>query len=95
MGTVNVAAFLMNDNRGIQTAHLPALLSENITSSASSAQSSEMPEKTELVRISSDVNIKVAFGENPTAVATDVRIIANTPEYFTIFPGYRIAVIDE
>lgn len=95
MGTVNIAAFFVEDIPNIQVASAPELQSENVTSSASSAQSSAMPRNTEVVRIATDTTIRVSLGENPTATATGIRILANTSEYFAVKEGYKVAVIDE
>lgn len=95
MGTVNIAAFVVKDNSGIQSANAPALLSENVTSSGTSAQSSVMPDGTEVVRIATNTTVRIAFGTSPTATAAGVRLLADTCEYFTIRPGQKVAVIDE
>ena len=95
MGTVNISAFYVKDNSGIQAANAPALLSENVTSSGTSAQSSAMPAGTEAVRIATNTTIRIVFGDNPTATAAGTRLLSDTCEYFTIKPGQKVAVIDE
>lgn len=95
MGVVNVAFFAVKDDSGIQVAHMPPLLSENVTSSSSSAQSSAAPAYTEVVKVSTDTTVRVLTGSNPTALSTSVRVYANTTEYFTMKVGDKVAVIDE
>ena len=95
MGTVNIAAFIVKENAGIPVAEGIPLLSENVTSSGTSAQSSAMPASTEVVRVATDTTIRVLIGENPTALSTSVRLLADTAEYFTIRTGHKVAVIDE
>lgn len=94
MGTVNISAMYVKDNSGIQTGNLPVLQTEDVTSSGTSAQSSAMPVGTEVVRICSDTNIRIAIGSNPTATTSSLKVIAEVPEYFTIKEGLLVAVIN-
>ena len=94
MGTVNIAAFSQIES-DIQAAYAPELLSENVTSSGTSAQSSAMPDKASIVRIATDTTVRINFGANPTATSAGIRLLADTMEYFTVLPGTKVAVINE
>ena len=72
-----------------------AMVSENVTSSATSAQSTALKPTTRIVRIATDTTVRVAFGSNPTATSTDMRVLADTAEYFGVQPGTKVAVINE
>ena len=93
--TVNISAHEVLENSGVPVAEGVPLLSENVTSSGTSAQSSAMPANTEVVRIATDTTIRVLIGSNPTALATSVRMLADTSEYFTVREGHKVAVINE
>jgi len=95
MGTVNISFHSVKDDSGIQVANMPPLLSENVPSSGASAQSSAAPDFTEVVRVASDTTVRVLTGTDPTALASSVRMKADTVEYFTIKVGEKVAVIDE
>lgn len=79
---------------------LPAL-EEQVVYTTSSVQSTVLPVQTPgidyRVRIFSDADCFVTWGENPTATidGTSGRPIgANNPEYFSIKNGHRLAVIE-
>ena len=79
---------------------LPAL-EESVAYTTSSVQSTVLPVQTPgidyRVRIFSDADCFVTWGENPTALqdGTSGRPIgANNPEYFSIKNGHRLAVIE-
>jgi hypothetical protein len=96
--TVNVAQFggLQGGHAGdMQVANTNFVSSENVTSAATSAQSAKMSASTRVVRIATDTTVRVAFGTNPTATSTDVRLLADTVEYFGVNPGDKVAVINE
>jgi len=68
----------------------------NITSSATSSQSAAFASTTDLVSIFSTAVVKIAFGTNPTAVATSLPVAANVRYTFAVPKGgnYKVAVID-
>ena len=98
MGTVNVAQFdrLAKDSNGIgMQVPVAPMSSENITSSATSAQSTVFDPECSFIRISTDTTVRIAFGSNPTATATGFRLPADVTEYFGVTAGQKVAVIDE
>lgn len=63
------------------------------TSTSSSAQSSAIGAGTTIVRLVCTEDCHVAFGSNPTATTSSMYLPANTPEYFGVTGGHKVAVI--
>lgn len=93
MGTANVAFFKVPGN-GVPVRNAAPLLSENVTTSGTSAQSSASPQEC-YVSISSDTTVRAAFAPDPTATATGVRIAAGVTFDGFIPAGFKVALIDE
>jgi hypothetical protein len=74
-------------------APLPAVASQAVTISGTSAQSSAFNSATRAIRIHTDAICSVLVGANPTAATTSPRMAADQTEYFSVQPGDRIAVI--
>lgn len=68
---------------------------QNVAIGGTSVQSSAFNAKTNFVRLHTDAICSVAFGTNPTAVATAKRLAANQTEYFGVPQGgaFKVAVI--
>lgn len=81
------------NNRLLPAGEEPAVTSQTVAVGASSTQSSPFNTLTGFVRVHTDVVCSVAFGANPTATATSMRMAANTTEFFGVTPGHRVAVI--
>lgn len=62
----------------------PHLAEQSVAITAGSVQSAAFNTKTRLVRVHTDAVCSIAFGANPTAVATARRLAANSTEYFSI-----------
>ena len=82
----------------VSTALGPVIQEEKITISGTSAQTSALPgtKRNRSVRIYSDTDCYVTWGENPTALTdgSEGRMVgANNPEYFSIPAGYKLAAI--
>ena len=69
--------------------------SSNVTIGAASAQSAAFGSQTFDIRLVSTVASHVRIGSNPTAVAADTLLPANVPEYFHVYPGEKVAVIQD
>ena len=99
MSTLTITEFAKQGtdslNRITPVAHLPSLGSQAVTISGASAQSAALNAETSLVRLLSDVNCCIKVSTNPTAATTDLKLIADSPEYFTVDSNraYKIAVI--
>lgn len=98
MATVYVAEFAEPSTiQGGLTpmAKVPPLAEDTVTIDVTSTQSAAFNAKTRLVRIHTDAICSIAFGTNPTADATNMRLAANQTEYFEVPKGqsYKVAVI--
>lgn len=71
----------------------PSISNIQIAVTGSSAQTAAMHDNCRLVRVHTDVAIRVAFGSNPTAAATSMRLAAGQTEYFGVRPGEKMAAI--
>ena len=73
----------------------PPLANQTVNITASSVQSSAFNPLTKFVRIHTDAICSVSFGTAPTATATNMRMAANTAEYFSVPLGasWKVAVI--
>jgi hypothetical protein len=65
----------------------PANLAVGLVSQQSAAFTSTM------VRLCASVPTRVLFGANPTALQTSICLPAETPEYFGVQPGTKVAAI--
>jgi hypothetical protein len=82
-----------NDIGGVpQAARLPGTTNV-VTFTTSSVQSAVFGANTRFVRVVSDVAACLAYGSNPTATTSGLRLAAESPEYFGVTPGQRLAVI--
>lgn len=97
MSTVSVTQFSAVgsvSNGSLMCPQAPFIATEDISASTTSAQSAAFDSQTRFVRIMSDANVRVRFGSNPTATATDMPIRANSPEFVAVVSGDKIAVIE-
>ena len=96
MGTVNIVFSSVGGNSGAMPAYngIP-VASENVTSSGTSAQSTNSASSRGLaVRVTPTVDIYVKIGANPTAAAGDWYVPAYMAMDFMVEPGDKVAVID-
>lgn len=72
---------------------MPPVAEQVVAIGVASAQSAAFNAETRMVGIHADAICSVAFGVNPTAVATNRRLAANSTEYFEVIAGHKVAVI--
>lgn len=93
MGTLTITEF-----QGVHDSApgLPAIDSNNLTTNnATSVQSAALDVGTQFVRLRADEAMYIAIGTAPTAVAGNLVLDANNPEYFHIKGGtYKVAGLD-
>lgn len=77
----------------LPAAQEPAITHQQVAISGASAQSNAFHSATEFVRVHADEAVRVAFGANPTATATSMRMSAGATEYFGVRAGDKVAVI--
>ena len=67
-----------------------------VTVGAASAQSAAHDADTYVVRLCATVRTWVAFGANPTAdKAAGMLLPADSPEYFVVTPGEKVAALQD
>lgn len=87
---------LGNDLQGgiIPAGREPATVIQNVTfSTGLVGRSSAFTKDTRFVRLVSDVNVRLRFGDNPTATASDALMVAGQTEFFSVGPGMKVSVI--
>jgi hypothetical protein len=79
----------------------PAVAEQAVTIGVASVQSAALNGKTKLLRVHAEAACAIAFGVNPTAVATTHRLPAGAVEYYGVTPGddngsaLKVAVIQD
>ena len=77
-----------------QAIQLPPLAEDTVAIGSESAQSDAFGANTNLIRVHTDAACHVLVGANPTATTANMRLAADTTEYFAVTPGNKIAVIE-
>jgi len=67
-------------------------LAEQKVAFTTSAQSAALQANTALVRLHTDGICSVAFGTNPTATTSNLRMVAGQTEYFAVHPGSNLKI---
>lgn len=97
MAVVDITQYALvaadNSGKPIPVGAEPALANAQINVTGASAQSSAFADTCRLVRVHTDVAIRIAFGANPTASASSPRMAAGQTEYFGVRPGEKVAAI--
>lgn len=97
MAVLYIAEFANLGGQGnfpVQAAGVPPIAEQTISISGSStACTNAFNKNTNFVRIETDSICSIAFGTSPTATTGNMRLAANTTEYFSVPPGYKVAVI--
>lgn len=97
MATLYISEFAAKGRDGnnnlVEAAMLPEVVTQTVAVSGSSAASAAFNALTGIVRLVSDATCSIVVGPNPTATTTSLRLFANQPEYFSVKPGNKIAVI--
>lgn len=78
-----------------ELAQVPPVAEQTVAIGGSSTQSSAFGSTTRVVRVHVDSICSIAFGTNPTATTSTMRMAAGQTEYFAVPVGqsYKIAVI--
>lgn len=98
MASLYVAEFVSvggTSNFNVAGALVPPIVEQKLAISASAAQGSLFNSNTRFIRVETDAICSIAFGTNPTATASNMRLAANQIEYFSVPPTgtYTISVI--
>jgi hypothetical protein len=79
--------------RPIAAPRMAPIAEQHVAIGGSSAQSATFNPKTRFIMVHTDAICSIAWGVNPTAVATAQRLAANETRYYGVNPGEKIAVI--
>lgn len=99
MATLYITEFAAGgpDGRGIDqpAMRVPEVTTQVETITASSTQTNALQPSTTVIRLNTDVACHVAFGANPTATTSSLRLGPNATEYFSVQAGQslKLAVI--
>lgn len=81
------------NGRTVEAAALPAITTQKITISGTSAQSAALNADTKFVRVHTDAICHILAGDNRTATTSNMRMPADETEYFGVIAGQKIAAI--
>ena len=83
------------DGRGnvVPVGQEPAVATQVVTFSTSTA-STAFNNRTRFVRITSDTECHIIFAVAPTATTSHPQMLADTPEYFGVSPGLKVALVN-
>lgn len=94
MAILFIAEFERNRNQYVQTANAPPIAEQTLAIGAGSVASVAFQATTRMVRLHTDVICSIKFGAtSPTATAVNMRMAANTTEYFSVNNNSFVAVI--
>lgn len=86
---------LATDGRGntVMAGVEPSRVTQNVDISIVPAQSAAFDGVTRFVRINTTDDVRIAFGEDPTADATSTRLGAGATEFFGVTGGHKLSVL--
>ena len=96
MATLYIAEFAnigRDQGQAAQTTPLAPLTEQTVAIAGASTQSAAFGSYTNFVRLCSDSICSITVGPNPIASTANLRLPANTPEYFQVIPGQKLACI--
>lgn len=81
--------------RVMPVAKVPSIGTQKVAFTGTSAQSATLNASTTLVRVHTDGTCSILFGANPTATTSNLRMVADSTEYFSVQAnsGLKIAAI--
>ena len=94
MAFLYVTEFERPRNQWVNIANAPPIVDQTpVAISGTSAQSAAFNKQTAMIRVETDSVCSIAFGTNPTATTSNMRMNAGDCEYFSVQPNQKIAVI--
>lgn len=70
----------------------PSLRNQTVAIGATSAQSLQLDNETTLVLVSTDAVCSIKFGEDPVAKSTDLRMPADSGQFFAVSPNSKLKI---
>lgn len=91
-----MAKILITESQGRMRQGVPVMIpdSTQAVTYAAATQSAAFGDATQLIRVIADADVYLAFGANPTATANDIRVPADSVEYFGVEPGQKVSCYD-
>ncbi len=68
-------------------------VAEQLIPFTTTTQSAAFNAKTHIIRIHAEAICFIAFGSDPTATTSSMRMVAGQTEYFGVSPGTKLAVV--
>jgi hypothetical protein len=93
MGTLSISEFAAHVH-GSSLPRAPALRTQVVEIGAESAASLPFVSGAQIVTVTSDVPVHIAFGQSPVASFDDTYLPANTPRDFAVSHSDQVAVIE-
>lgn len=98
MSNLSVTEFQMlgRDLHGspLPAGYAPPLTIQNVTFTATAGTSAAFAADTKFIRVVTDFDARIVFGESPTATSSDMLMAAGQAEYFGVKPGDKISAIE-
>ena len=95
MADLHIAEYETIGHGGVQAPKLPAIATQQIAGYTASEKSAAFNAKTRFIRVwNSSGTAFIEGGSEPIATAASTPISADSPEYFTVAQGDKIAVYD-
>ena len=82
-----------SNGKTVEAASLPAITTQKVAISGTSAQSAAFNADTKFIRVLSDLNCCILSSADPTATTSDLPLTAENAEYFGVIPGQKLATI--
>ena len=96
MATLYVAEFERPRNQWVDIANAPPIFEQTVTIGGTSTAATTAfgsTGKTAMIRVHTDSICSIVIATTPTATTSNMRMAANTTEYFSVQPNQKIAVI--
>ena len=81
------------DNGQVQAANEPSVTTQKVSFTTTVA-SAAFNAGSRFVRVFSDIDAWLVFGDTPVATVSGLPVKAGVPEYFGVLPGQKVAAYD-
>ena len=93
MATVYITEFPPMIVNTIQIAVLPPIIEQTVAIGGAAVLSNFFHPATGVIRVHADAVCSISVGFAPLATSANMRLAANSTEYFSVRPGERMSVI--
>jgi hypothetical protein len=88
-----VEAAFLSPSQGAQVLQMPPTAEQSVDFTGGATQSAAFNAATNFVQLCSDTTCSVAFGTNPAATTTNMRLPADTPIVVGVQKGLKLSVV--